>query len=105
VLWLLEQVEQQNSLRKAASALGISYSKAFAMVQHLEKGLGVPVLNRRKGGANREGATLTEFAVQFLALYRQFNKQAKGSLSSPFSLFKKELGLLLEEYDEHGGEV
>jgi len=105
VLWLLEQVEQQNSLRKAASALGISYSKAFAMVQNLEKGLGVPVLNRRKGGANREGATLTEFALQFLALYREFNKRAKGSLSSPFSRFKEELGSLLEEYDEHGGEV
>ncbi|MGH0052928.1 MAG: winged helix-turn-helix domain-containing protein [Sphaerochaetaceae bacterium] len=105
VLWLLEQVEQQNSLRKAAFALGMSYSKAFAMVQNLEKGLGVPVLNRRKGGANREGATLTAFAVQFLALYRQFNIQAKGSLDAPFSRFKAELGLLLEEHDEHGGEV
>ncbi len=105
VMWLLEQVEQQNSLRKAASFLGISYSKAFAMVQNLERSLGVPVLNRRKGGANREGATLTEFAVQFIGLYRQFNKQAKGNLSSPFSRFKKELGSLLEEYDEHGGEM
>ncbi len=104
VLWLLEQVQQQNSLRKAASELGISYSKAFGMVQNLERGLGVPVLNRRKGGASREGATLTEFALQFLVLYRQFTKQAKGSLSAPFSQFKKELGDLLEVYDERGGE-
>jgi molybdate transport system regulatory protein len=75
------------------------------MVQNLEKGLGVPVLIRRKGGANREGATLTEFALQFLALYREFNKRAKGSLSTPFSWFKEELGSLREEYDEDGGEA
>ena len=40
VLWLLEHVGTSGSLRAAASALGISYSKAYAMVKNLEDQLG-----------------------------------------------------------------
>ncbi|HAP57494.1 MAG: LysR family transcriptional regulator [Sphaerochaeta sp.] len=105
VLWLLDKVAEHNSLRKAASALGISYSKAFAMVQNLEKSLGVAVLNRRKGGSSREGATLTAFAVSFLDLYRNFEKQAKKDLNEPFERFRQDLAVLLEAQDASGGEV
>lgn len=105
VLWLLERVSEHNSLRKAALSLGISYSKAFSMIQNLERSLGVAVLNRRKGGANRDGATLTEFASQFLALYRKFEQQAKERLIEPYAQFQKELGVLLDQNDEHGGDV
>ena len=105
VLWLLDMVAEHNSLRKAASALGISYSKAFAMVQNLEKSLGVAVLNRRKGGSSREGATLTAFAVSFLDLYRNFEKQAKKDLNEPFERFRQDLAVLLEAQDASGGEV
>jgi N-terminal domain of molybdenum-binding protein len=105
VLWLLDMVAEHNSLRKAASALGISYSKAFSMVQNLEKSLGVAVLNRRKGGSSREGATLTGFAVSFLDLYRNFEKQAKKDLNEPFERFRQDLAVLLEAQDASGGEV
>ena len=105
VLWLLDNVAKHNSLRKAASALGISYSKAFSMVQNLEKSLGVAVLNRRKGGATRDGATLTAFAVAFLDLYRQFEQQAKSGLTIPFDQFRQDLALLLEAQDAPGGEA
>jgi molybdate transport system regulatory protein len=105
VLWLLDMVAEHNSLRKAASALGISYSKAFSMVQNLEKSLGVAVLNRRKGGSSREGATLTAFAVSFLDLYRNFEKQAKKDLNEPFERFRQDLAVLLEAQDASGGEV
>ena len=105
VLWLLDMVAEHNSLRKAASALGISYSKAFSMVQNLEKSLGVAVLNRRKGGSSREGATLTAFAVSFLDLYRNFEKQAKKDLNEPFERFRQDLAVLLEAQNASGGEV
>ncbi|MGX8681573.1 MAG: winged helix-turn-helix domain-containing protein, partial [Spirochaetales bacterium] len=58
VLWLLEKVKACGSLRSAASELGISYSKAFRMVQNLETELGVEVLERKRGGMQRTGASL-----------------------------------------------
>ncbi len=104
VFWLLAQVEQSASLRKAAQTLGISYSKAFGMVQRLEENLGVAVLNRRKGGANRDGATLTEFAKEFLKLYEAFDQAAKAELVQPYGMFKERLDSLLEEHKDDGGE-
>ena len=104
VLWLLEMVAEHNSLRKAALALGISYSTAFSMELNLEKSIGVSFLNRRKGGANRDGATLTEFATEFLALYRQFEQKAKENLKEPYEQFQNNLGMLLDQVDECKGE-
>ena len=53
VLWLLRKMEQNLSLRAAANDLGISYSKAFRMVENLESALGMKVLDRKKGGSSR----------------------------------------------------
>jgi molybdate transport system regulatory protein len=50
VLWILERIETEGSLRKSAAVLGISYSKAYGMIRNLEARLGVPVLVRKKGG-------------------------------------------------------
>ncbi|MFA6846597.1 MAG: LysR family transcriptional regulator [Sphaerochaetaceae bacterium] len=102
VLWLLCEVEKGQSLRKAASTLGISYSKAFLMVRNLEKALGVSVLNRQKGGADRGGATLTTFGQQFLKLYDDFQKQAKLQVEKPFNDFSAGLARLLESSEKIG---
>ena len=95
VLWLLQQVQACGSLRAAAAELGISYSKAFRMVENLETSLGVEVLERRHGGMNRSGASLTKFGESFIALYDDFQKQCKGLLDKPFSAFSEKLEKML----------
>ena len=96
VLWLLEEIAKENSLRKAAANLNISYTKAYHMVSCLEKSLGQPVLERRKGGQNREGAVLTPFGEQFIALYARFQKEAKARLEDPYQEFSRKLAELME---------
>lgn len=95
VLWLLNKVEEKNSLRSAAKELGISYSKAYNMVQNLEKTLNKQILVRQKGGQSRSGATLTPFAKDFLKLYENFQKDCKNLLNQPFEEFKNNLNSLL----------
>lgn len=99
VLWLLNEVAKTQSLHKAASNLSISYSKAFNMVKNLEKTIGKEVLARKKGGASREGATLTEFGKCFVTLYDEFQKKAKESTLIPYQEFKDKLCVLMEEKD------
>ncbi|MDD3902451.1 MAG: LysR family transcriptional regulator [Sphaerochaeta sp.] len=103
VLWLLQQVHVQKSLRQAASVLGISYSKAFSMIRNLEKSLGVAVLDRRKGGSARDGATLTEFGVRFIERYASFEQDAKQQLQQSYEQFRTQLAELLEAGDDSGG--
>ena len=97
VLWLLQKVKSCCSLRAAASELGISYSKAFRMVKNLESSLGAAVLERRHGGVDRSGASLTPFGEAFIELYDSFQRRCKELLDEPFSDFSAELSTMLEE--------
>ncbi|HKL56945.1 MAG TPA: LysR family transcriptional regulator [Sphaerochaeta sp.] len=103
VLWLLQHIREHKSLRKGSSVLGISYSKAFAMIRNLEKSLGVAILDRKKGGARRDGATLTPFAEQFIMLYETFEQEAKLTLDRPYEQFREDLSLLFDKDEDHGG--
>lgn len=95
VLWLLEKVKTCGSLRSAASELGISYSKAFRMVQNLETELGVQVLQRKHGGMQRSGASLTKFGEDFIRLYDTFQRECKVLLDKPFFEFSRKLDSML----------
>ena len=69
VLWLLNEIEKQGSLLAAAKKLKISYSKAYSMIQNLEKELKLSVIERKKGGSEHVGSSLTPFGQKFLSLY------------------------------------
>ena len=80
VLWLLEKVGEMGSLRR------------------LEEQLGVEVLERRKGGSSRDGASLTPFAVNFVKIYSDFQKEAKECVKIPYEKFSELLIKQMEEY-------
>lgn len=98
VLWLLEKVGQSGSLRKAAGSMSISYTKAYNMIRKLEEQLGIEVLERRKGGSSRDGASLTPFAVNFVKIYSDFQKEAKECVKIPYEKFSEQLRKQMEEY-------
>ena len=100
VLWILQRIEDCGSLRAAATDMGISYSKAFRMIETLESTIGVPVLERRKGGMQRSGAKLTPFGKAFIALYDDFQKNCKVLLEKPFEKFSEELSALVSEHSK-----
>ena len=47
---LLELVEEYESLNKAASIMGMAYSKVWKILNNSEKALGFPLIERRIGG-------------------------------------------------------
>ncbi len=91
VLWLLRKMEQNMSLRAAANDLGISYSKAFRMVENLESALGMKVLDRKKGGSSRGGASLTDFGREFIVLYDDFQRECKEIIRPRYAKFCSDL--------------
>ncbi len=100
VLWLLEELAKCGSLRQAALNMDISYTKALTMINRLEDKLGRPVIERKKGGQERGGATLSPFGLKFIELYNSFQEEAKRRTEEPYRAFVRELGTLLE--DENG---
>ncbi len=70
------------------------------MVSNLEQKIGVPVVNRKRGGADHEGSSLTAFGERFIALYDGFQEDAKRRLVEPFEVFSKNLEKLLQDYTQ-----
>ena len=100
VLWILQRVPVCGSLRAAAAEMGISYSKAFRMIEKLESTLGKPVLERPRGGMQRNGAKLTPFGQEFILLYDDFQRTCKSLMEEPFRKFTDELSGLVSKYAE-----
>ena len=71
---LLKRIEKTNSLNEAAHQMGMSYSKAWKLIQTLEKRLGFPLLDRKVGGVSGGGSEVTPEAVELMKRYDRFEK-------------------------------
>ena len=61
VLWLLEGIKESGSLLAASERMGLSYSKARGMLEHLERSTGHSMIERRKHSPFSIRAALAPF--------------------------------------------
>jgi molybdate transport system regulatory protein len=73
---LLELIDEQGSIRGAASAMNMSYRHAWLLLQAVEDTFGAPVIVTATGGAKGGGAKLTELGKTVVARYRAIEAQA-----------------------------
>lgn len=69
---LLHGVEELHSLRAAAGAMEMAYSKAWTVVKRAEQSLGFPLLQSSAGGRNGGGAVLTSEGRRILEAYDDY---------------------------------
>ncbi|MBS0377714.1 MAG: LysR family transcriptional regulator [Proteobacteria bacterium] len=74
---LLEQVGTSGSLSQAARALGMSYRRAWQLLDSLNAALLEPVTEARKGGSHGGGSQLTEFGREVIRIYRAFDGETQ----------------------------
>jgi len=69
---LLEAIDKQGSLRKAAEEFEMSYRNAWGYLRELEKAAGFKFVERAPGGGPQSGMRLTPAGKRFLVRYRKF---------------------------------
>jgi len=83
---LLERVAETGSIRKAAAQLGMSYRKAWLLLQALKETFGMPLVETAAGGKSGGGTSLTaagrEVVVRYRSLERAATKAAATDLKS-----------------------
>jgi molybdate transport system regulatory protein len=67
---LLEQIQATGSIAAAGREMGMSYKRAWALVEAMNGLFRTPVVEAAKGGAGGGGARLTATGVQVLGAYR-----------------------------------
>ena len=75
---LLERVVAQGSIRSAAASMGMSYRKAWLLVQEMQDTFNGAVVTTEIGGSDGGGTKLTELGTNLLKTYRRIENRAAG---------------------------
>ena len=67
---LLESIQRTGSLRQAAQALGMSYRRAWLLLDGLNRSFTEPASTASIGGQGGGGVTLTPFGLEIIRTYR-----------------------------------
>lgn len=67
---LLERIAESGSISAAGRASGMSYRRAWELVDHMNKAFGRPLVEGQTGGAGGGGARLTDLGREVVTRYR-----------------------------------
>jgi molybdate transport system regulatory protein len=73
---LLEAIEKTGSISQAGRKLGMSYRRAWLLVDDMNNCFREPVIEAQPGGAHGGGATLTSFGQKLVERYRAIEADA-----------------------------
>jgi len=82
--FLLEAIDKYGSINQAAKEICISYRKAWGYIKAMEERLGFKLIERKTGGRNGGGATLTEKARKFIKKYEEIEGGIKEIVDARF---------------------
>ena len=77
---LLDAIARTGSISAAGRALGMSYRRAWLLVDTMNRAFREPLVEAAKGGAHGGGAHITPFGEEVLAAYRALEAHAARSL-------------------------
>ncbi len=84
---LLEAIAETGSIAAAAKRFGMSYRRAWLLVDTMNRCFREPVVAAGTGGAGGGGAVVTAFGLDVVARYRALEAAAREALEAPVIAF------------------
>ncbi|MCX7857036.1 MAG: LysR family transcriptional regulator [Deltaproteobacteria bacterium] len=84
---LLKRIEETGSLSRAAKEMGISYKKAWQIINNCERRLGFKLLDKRAGGKKGGGSLVTEEGKNFMKSYEEFRDEIRDFVEKTFQKY------------------
>jgi molybdate transport system regulatory protein len=79
---LLEAIRDTGSITKAGIALGMSYRRAWLLVDDMNTCFREPVITAQAGGSHGGGAALTSFGTKLIDQYRAIETEAHAATAA-----------------------
>jgi molybdate transport system regulatory protein len=86
---LLALVAETGSIGKAAGRMGMSYMRAWSLIQTMNVSFKQPVVKTVRGGRERGGAELTATGQRVRALYQEMEKAALKAARNDWRALQK----------------
>ena len=77
---LLEAIAREGSISAAGRAMGMSYRRAWLLVDAMNRCFTKPLVETHPGGGKQAGAKLTQEGEVALAAYRALSEQVEGGV-------------------------
>ena len=88
---LIERIGETGSISAAARAMGMSYRRAWQLVEALNRDFREPVVTTAVGGTRGGGAQVTPFGRRVVAAFRGMEGKASAAIASDLQRFAKHL--------------
>lgn len=81
---ILELIEREGSIAKAAEKMGMNYKKAWTHIKILQANIADELVVAKKGGGGSGGTTLTPKARKLTARFRQLQEEIEAFADKRF---------------------
>ncbi len=88
---LVERIALTGSISAAAREMGMSYRRAWQLVESLNADFLEPVVATATGGKRGGGAQVTSFGVKLVASFRAMEGKASAAVAADLKRFEKNL--------------
>ena len=88
---LLEAIGETGSISAAGRRLGMSYRRAWLLVDEVNKLFVRPLVVSSVGGAHGGGAELTDFGRALVAAYRRIEERTRTAIREELAPFESDL--------------
>ena len=86
---LIERIGETGSISAAARAMGMSYRRAWQLVEALNKDYREPVITTAIGGERGGGAQVTAFGRRVVARFRAMEGKASAAIAADLQRFNR----------------
>lgn len=88
---LLEAIQGTGSIAAAGREMGMSYKRAWHLVDTMNRCFVSPLVETSKGGPHGGGARLTPRALEVIALYRHLETRARKATEADLAVLSRHL--------------
>ena len=88
---LLSHIARTGSITSAARAMGMSYRRAWQLVEAMNKSFAEPLVVTEVGGKRGGGAAVTALGRRLVALYRAMENKASSAIATDLRRFARHL--------------
>jgi molybdate transport system regulatory protein len=88
---LIERIAATGSISAAARAMGMSYRRAWQLVEALNATYRQPVIVTTIGGKRGGGARVSAYGVRLLRLYRAMEEKAWAAIARDLRRFQRHI--------------
>ncbi|MFV3073898.1 winged helix-turn-helix domain-containing protein [Niveispirillum fermenti] len=90
---LLEAIEATGSIAAAGRSLGMSYRRAWLLVDEVNRAFAGPAVAGQTGGSGGGGTALTDWGRELVVLYRQVEAESRMANTTALARLESRLGV------------